>query len=179
MDTIDVQKLQNEKTQCPFSISLLGLQLHNGVRSLVCNCELRSATLEPCLNCSEAKAWWYVDPKWCLFHSVRKRYPPTRTAPIRIFVAFRTRFRPDRPRIEVKGRSETARMGWRRGLNRNKIWYFGGLHSPKQAYFSTNGVITICSLRWRWNSYAGNCFSWIFLLFCLWTSVFGLQVLTS
>lgn len=129
----------------------------------------------PTRICSEANAGCYVDPKWRLFHPMRKRYPPTAPYPIRMLVSFPKRFRPERPHIVVKGRSETARMGWRRGLNRNKISSFDGLHSPKQTLRFTNGMIKVRNLYRRWTSCAVNEFSWIFYCFLLWTSVFGLH----
>lgn len=129
----------------------------------------------PAWICSEGKAECCVDPKWRLFRPVWKRYPPTAPTPIRKLVSFPKHFRPECPHIEAKGRSGTARMGWRRGLNRNKIWSFDGLHSPKQVYRCTNGAIKVrSSCRW-WNSYAVNEISWIFYCFFFGRLFFGLH----
>lgn len=108
----------NACTPFPF----LGLQLYNGVWSL----EFETVNYgqprwSPACVCSKAGAGCCVDPKWRLFHPAWKRYPPTAPAPIRMLVSFPKRFRPERSHTEVKGRSKTARMGWQRGLNRNKI----------------------------------------------------------
>lgn len=133
----------------------------------------------PTWICTEANAGCCVDPKWRLFPPMRKRYPPTAPAPIRMLVSFPKRFRPERPHIVVKGRSETARMGWRRGLNRNKISSFDGLHSPKQTRRFTNGMIKVRSLYRRWTSYAVKEFSWIFYCFFFGRLFLVCTVLTS
>lgn len=45
---LDISKTSAPRACTPFPF--FGRQIHNGVWSLVCNCELRSATLEPYLN---------------------------------------------------------------------------------------------------------------------------------
>lgn len=158
----------------------LGLQLHNGVWSITSETvTCGQPRWDPVRMCSEAKAVCLVDPKWRLFRPVLKRHPPIAPKPIRMPVSFPKRFRPERPHIEVKGRSGTARMGWRRGLNRNKIWCFDGLHSSNQAYRWTNGVLNVRSLCRRWNSYALNEFSWMFYCFFFGRLFLVCTVLTS
>lgn len=135
----------------------------------------KGAKLEPASLRRRTRAECCVDPKWRQFRSVLTRYPPTAPQPISMLVPFPKRFRPERPHIEVKGRSGTARMGWRRGLNRNKIWSFDVLHSPKQAYRCTNGEFMVLSSCRRWNSFAVNEFSWIFYCFFFGRTILGLH----
>lgn len=125
--------------------------------------------------CFEAGTGGFADPKWRQFQHARKRYPPTALAPISTLVLFPKHFRPVRPHTEVKGRSKTARMGWRRGLNRNRIWYFDGMRPVKQAYRYTNGLLKVRNLWWRWNSYAVNQLRGYFSLFFFGRLFFGLQ----
>lgn len=98
---------ESSETSAPIACTpfpFLGLRLHNGAWSLVCNCRLRSATLDRWLNGSEWRTGPYPDPKWRRFHSARKQYPPTRRHPIRTLVSFRSSFRLS-VHTEVKGRS--------------------------------------------------------------------------